>query len=292
MNPKTLYVTDLDGTLIRDDLTLSPWSRRELVSLLDRGALITVATARSIVSLSAILGDIPFRLPVVEFNGAFVTEYRSRHHLLVQAIDPALAHAVHSAITATGMLSFISAYDGAQDLLFYQEVRNPGEAAYFKERVSFADDRLRQVKALEPVLDHQVVCFTLIDKEEHLRALARELASSFGGRLVLTIYGFRYFPGWHFLSIHDAKATKDQGIRALQKGFGLEEAELVVFGDDVNDISMFRVAGRAVAVGNALDEVKAAAHEVIGSNQEDSVLRWITSHDEAGQRSVSHFAPL
>ncbi len=53
---KSLYVTDLDGTLIRDDLTLSDYSRSRLVSLLNEGVAITVATARSIVSLTAILG--------------------------------------------------------------------------------------------------------------------------------------------------------------------------------------------------------------------------------------------
>jgi 5-amino-6-(5-phospho-D-ribitylamino)uracil phosphatase len=277
----TLYVSDLDGTLIRDDLTLSPWSRRELLSLLEEGAAITIATARSIVSLSAILGDIPFRLPVIEFNGAYLTDYRTRHHRVVAAIDPALVPGIYGAIRDAGMLPFISTFDGHQDMLFYREVGNPGENAYLQERLSFGDDRLRKVDALEPALLHQVVCFTLIDREERLAALARQLESSYGSRLVYTIYGYRYFPGWHFFSIHDALATKDQGIRALQKACGMEDAELIVFGDEVNDVAMFRVANRAVAMENAREEVKAVSHEVIGSNQSDSVLKWIRAHREA-----------
>jgi 5-amino-6-(5-phospho-D-ribitylamino)uracil phosphatase len=279
--PPTLYVSDLDGTLIRDDLTLSPWSRKELLSLLEEGAAITIATARSIVSLSAILGDIPFPLPVVEFNGAYLTDYRTRHHRMVAPIDPLLVPRVYDAIRNAGILPFISTFDGEQDLLFYREAANPGENAYLQERISFADDRLRKVDTLEGALLQQVVCFTLIDREEKLVGLARELDASYGNRLVYTIYGYRYFPGWHFFSIHDARATKDQGIRALQKACGMEDAELVVFGDDVNDIAMFRVADRAVAMANAREEVKAAAHEVIGSNQSDSVLRWIRAHFDA-----------
>ena len=52
-----------------------------------------------------------------------------------------------------------------------------------------------------------------------------------------------------------------------QYGFG----KLAVFGDSVNDLSMFRVADEAYAMANAIDEVKAAATEVIGSNNEDAV---------------------
>ncbi|HET6487607.1 MAG TPA: HAD hydrolase family protein, partial [Spirochaetia bacterium] len=104
-----------------------------------------------------------------------------------------------------------------------------------------------------------------------------------GNRLVYTIYAYRYFPGWHFFTVHDAKATKDQGIRALQEGWGFQGWPLVVFGDDVNDMPMFRIASRAVAVRNAIPEVKALAHEVIGTNEEDSVLRWISADHAKGR---------
>ena len=278
---KTLYVTDLDGTLIRDDLSLSPWSRRELVSLLDEGVAVTVATARSIVSLTAIIGDIPFRLPVVELNGAFLTDYRTKEHMFVNAIGSDLAAAVCAIVIRGGAAPFISAFDGAQDLLFYRTVSNPGEESYFQERLSLKDGRLRKVESLEPALRQHVVCFTLIDREEKLQRLAAELASSFDGRLSCHLSAYRYLPGWHFLSIHDAKATKDQGIRTLQENCSLQGAELVVFGDDVNDLGMFRIASRAGAMANARDEVKALAHEMTGSNQEDSVIAWIRARELA-----------
>jgi len=275
---KTLYITDLDGTLIRDDLTLSEWSRRELISLLEADVPITVATARSIFSLSAILGDIPFRLPVIEFNGAYITDYHTRVHRFVRAIDPAVALGAYAIIAAEGMRPFLSTFDGTRDLLFHTAAENDGAKAYLRERRTLRDDRLRKVDELEPALRHQVVCFTLIDREERLRVLAGKLEQALGARLQYTIYAYRYFPGWSFLSLHDARATKDQGIRALQKECGLEDARLVAFGDDVNDISMLRMASRAVAMANARDDVKSAAHEITGSNQEDSVVKWIRTH--------------
>ncbi len=270
-----LYVTDLDGTLIRDDLSLSDWARAELVSLLDEGMAITVATARSIASLSAILGDIPFRLPVVEFGGAFLTDYPSRRHILVNAIEPGRARELYHVLRDRRMEPFLSTWDGNRDHLYYRSVRNEGEKAYYRERIALRDDRLRQVEDLSPGLEEQVISLTLIDREEILRELAADLSQRFDAGLQLTIYAARYSPGWHFLAIHDERATKEGGIRALQEGFGLAGAPLVVFGDDVNDIGMFRAATHAVAVANARQEIKALAHETIGSNEDDSVVRWL-----------------
>jgi Cof subfamily protein (haloacid dehalogenase superfamily) len=271
----TLYVSDLDGTLVRDDLTLSDESRRDLCALLAEGALITVASARSVTSIRAILGDIPFTLPVIEFNGAFLSEYRTGRHEIVNAIPATLAREVFDALTAAGCEPYISSFDGAHDLVFYREIANEGMAAYFAERVAFKDERLRRVDNLAAALDGGTVCLTVIERGERLDPVHASLAAAFGDQVVLTSCDYRYFPGWKFFTVHDRRATKDQAIVALRKAQGLEEAELVVFGDDVNDIGMMRAADRPIAMANAKPEVKVLAREIIGSNNEDSVVRSI-----------------
>ena len=65
-----LYVSDLDGTLLQEDATVSPTSRRILSSLLAEGLPLTVASARSVVSMQQMLAGIGLKLPVIEFNGA------------------------------------------------------------------------------------------------------------------------------------------------------------------------------------------------------------------------------
>jgi Cof subfamily protein (haloacid dehalogenase superfamily) len=271
----TLYVSDLDGTLVRDDLTLSAEARRDLCALLDEGALITVASARSVSSIRAILGDIPFTLPIVEFNGAFLSEYRTGRHEIVNAIPAALAREVFDALTAGGCEPYISSYDGAHDLVFYREIANEGMAAYFAERAAFKDERLRRIDDLAAALDGATVCLTVIERGERLDHVHASIAAAFGGRVVLTSCDYRCFPGWKFFTVHDRRATKDQAIAALRKARGLAEAELVVFGDDVNDVGMMRAADRPIAMANAKPEVKALAREFIGSNNEDSVVRRI-----------------
>jgi hypothetical protein len=276
----TLYVSDLDGTLIRDDLTLSPEARGDLCALLAEGALITVASARSVTSIRAILGDIPFPLPIIEFNGAFLSEYRTGRHEIVNAIPTALAREVFSALTAAGCEPYISSFDGAHDLVFYREIANEGMAAYFAERVAFKDERLRRVDDLAATIDGGTVCLTVIERSERLEPVQASLAAAFGDRVMLTSYDYRYFPGWKFFTVHDRRATKDQAIAALRKARGLEEAELVAFGDEVNDLGMMRAADLPIAMANAKPEVKALAREIIGSNNEDSVVRRIRADRE------------
>jgi hydroxymethylpyrimidine pyrophosphatase-like HAD family hydrolase len=88
---ETLYVSDLDGTLLRNDTTLSEFSRRELCAMIEEGIQITVASARSVISMKPILGMIPFRLPVVEGNGSYVSDYETGRHLAIHAMDTELA---------------------------------------------------------------------------------------------------------------------------------------------------------------------------------------------------------
>lgn len=271
----TLYVSDLDGTLVRDDLTLSEAARLELGALLAEGALITVASARSVTSIRAILGDIPFALPVIEFNGAFLSEYRTGRHEVVNAIPAPLAREVFDAIAERGCEPYISSFDGTRDLVFYRTIGNEGMAAYIAERIAFRDERLRRVDDLAATLDSGTVCLTVIDRAERLEPVHASLAASFGDRVVLTSYDYRYFPGWKFFTVHDRRATKDQAIAALRASRGLEDTELVAFGDDVNDVGMMRIADRPIAMANAKPEVKALAREVIGTNNEDSVVRRI-----------------
>ncbi len=164
--------------------------------------------------------------------------------------------------------------------MFYREIANEGMAAYFAERVAFKDERLRRVDDLAATLDGGTVCLTVIERGERLEPVHASLAAAFGDRVVLTSYDYRYFPGWKFFTVHDRRATKDQAITALRKARGLEEAELVVFGDDVNDIGMMRAADRPIAMANAKPEVKALAREIIGSNNEDSVVRRIRADRE------------
>ena len=90
-------------------------------------------------------------------------------------------------------------------------------------------------------------------------------------------YENQYSPGWHWLTIHDARATKEQGILNLKRLQGLEDRRLVVFGDQANDLDMFEMADEALAVANAIPALKERATGIIDTNEEDGVARYIST---------------
>ena len=77
----------------------------------------------------------------------------------------------------------------------------------------------------------------------------------------------------HFLEIMPKKASKAEAIKKLKEIWHCDR--IVSFGDAVNDIPMFEVSDECYAVANAVPELKAIATDVIGSNDEDGVAKWL-----------------
>ena len=78
-----LYISDLDGTLLHSDVTLSTHALTTRQQLLRDGAPITFASARSIGSMGPILQGLEVTLPVIEFNGAFLSDLHTGEHLWI-----------------------------------------------------------------------------------------------------------------------------------------------------------------------------------------------------------------
>lgn len=272
---RKFYVSDLDGTLLRSDGTLSEFSRSQLARLLDEGLRFTVASARSVVAMQKLLAGLPLRLPVIEFNGALISDLDTGRHHIVHAIESALLRELFDLLAERRLVPFLSIVDGRQDLLCYSQVHNAGMQWYVADRKAAGDRRLRRVEDFRQNLDQDVVCVTIVDRRPVLEGLLGDIAARFAGAAATNFFENRYSPGWFWLTIHDGQATKDQAIQTLAASHDFEPEDLVVFGDHWNDILMFEMAGTAVAVANATRELKEHATCVIGSNDEDSVVRYI-----------------
>jgi len=275
MSDKIIYVSDLDGTLLRNDGTISDYSRDKLTELIEAGVNVTIASARSIPSLKHVLNGIPFRLPVIEINGSFITDFASSKHLLVNDMDNNILEDVYRYITSFNCLPFISAFDGDQDRLYYNSVPNDGMEWYLQDRINCKDNRLTQIDDLRGSFFDYVVAFTVINTKRQLVNLANKMEEDFGDQLSMHFFENPYSPPWHWLTIHDKKSCKSHATKELLEMTGFTHEQMVVFGDNLNDVNMFKMAHKAVAVGNASDEIRHLANEVIGTNEEDSVIKYI-----------------
>lgn len=273
-----LFVSDLDGTLLDPNGELSARSRAELVALLHAGMRFTVASARSIHTIAAILGDLPLALPVIEFNGGLITDLRTRESVICHGVEPVIAEAVMRWGLQAGLQPFVSTYvQGQQRLYPPSAIVNGGQAYYLENRLQARDPRLQSAIDCMATLDQPIVCVTLIARRAALLPIAAQIEASFPGRTASLCYENRYSPGWEWLTVQSAHATKDRALREVAELCGLGLPDVTVFGDEINDVPMFRAAGRGVAVDNAIAELKAIAHEVIGPHHQDSVVQYLRS---------------
>jgi hydroxymethylpyrimidine pyrophosphatase-like HAD family hydrolase len=111
--------------------------------------------------------------------------------------------------------------------------------------------------------------------EEQLRPLYEAIRSTFGKEVEAKLSPEKYGGGW-FLTLLHPEGDKAHALQKVMAYLGRETEDVTVFGDSVNDIGMFKLAGTSVAVANALDEVKAVADVVLPhTNDEDAVAQYL-----------------
>lgn len=273
----TLYVSDLDGTLLTSTATLSTYTRDTLNHLLASGLPFTIATSRSVSSVEPIFQGVSLSLPVIELNGAYITDLATGQHLIVNDIATELAVDILTLVESHHIKPLISSYNGQDDHVYFTTGVNPGIQWYIDDAKRNEDGRWACRADLTPIFDEQVMRFTLIDTQARLTELSQVLAARFAGRLDMHLFENPYQPDWYWLTLQDRQATKANGIRELQTLHQLHDHELTVFGDHNNDISMFQLADVAVATANATPELQQHATEIIGHHCEDSVVKYLES---------------
>lgn len=266
-----LYISDLDGTLLNEDGLLAKETIVMLNHLISDGLSFTVASARNLESIATIMKDVNLSLPVICFNGSFVSDIVEMKHLIIHEINNDLAKDLHQVISPIAG-SLISTYSD-QDMLFYDEITSQGMLEFVMNREKVQARPISKCDMM--TMDHKIIAFTVIDTKNTILQLKNALEMKFGDRVIVDAWEDMYYKPWYWLSIHSVSSTKAKGIESLlgllNKGFD----HLVVFGDNTNDMSMFELADQSFAVENASDLLKAISDDVIGHHQDNSVIKKI-----------------
>jgi hydroxymethylpyrimidine pyrophosphatase-like HAD family hydrolase len=203
--------------------------------------------------------------------------------MMVQALPPDVAALLLATIRRRGLSPFtVSSCDG-EDHLYHAELPNPAMVWYRDQKVALGDPRLRAIDDPHAALAEQVISFTLLAERDAMIALAAEIRAELADRVHIHVFENFYCPGWWELSVQDRHATKSGAIAKLRRALDLASRRLIVFGDGINDLDMFRDADHAVAVENAVPEIVAIASEIAARNDQDGVVRWITAARIAGR---------
>ena len=145
----TVFVSDLDGTLLQPNGLISSKTEAMIREVLADGALFTVASARSLFSIRAILGDIPFELPVLSFNGGYISEYATGRHLKVWGITLEVVQQIRGCLDAHHLAPFVSTFSDDGDHLYVGQERSPAMEWFYEERRRENDTRLQELKDIK-----------------------------------------------------------------------------------------------------------------------------------------------
>lgn len=272
---KKIYVTDLDGTLLKEDGVLSDYAREKIERLLQRGLNFTVASARSVVTMRESVGALPLKLPVIAYNGVFISDLTTGEHHVINKMEPEMLGPIIEMAFQHGCEPMVSTVNNGDDHLFYSSPENEAMQGYVAGRKEVNDPRIRQVEDITDAFAESAVSFVFVDRFEKLKKVSDDICTRFEGRVEINFFENIYQPGWYWMTIHHQKASKDQAISRVIEDHGLSDCELIVFGDNLNDIKMFKLASRAIAVENAVEELKQFATGIIGPNKSDSVIDYI-----------------
>jgi len=267
---KTLYVTDLDGTLLRNDKSISDFTVDTLNRLIDEGNLITYASARSFVSSKKLTERIHFQLPVITRNGSVFASHVEDKEIEIARFSEdnisKLKVLLSEVIDSTGFLT--SYIDGQMFRLFRKEDLTEGLNRYLQEHAN--DKNMISVEKGDELYYGTITYITMIAKKEDLQAAYEKVKAldDWECNFQKDTYSDDFW-----LEICPKNSTKAKAVLKLKNQLNCDR--LVVFGDGVNDLSMFEVADEACAVMNASEEVKNHAGKVILSNEEDGVADFI-----------------
>ena len=267
---KTLYVSDLDGTLLRSDQRTSEFTNATINALVQRGMLFSYATARSYHTANKVTRGMTAAFPLIVYNGAFILDKASGKHLLENYFEKASAVKLLHELIASGIQPIVYAFiDGKEKFSYQRDKVNAATWEFILSRTG--DSRERPVTDTEELLRGEIFYFACIDEPEKLRPFYERY-----GQVHHCFYHRDIYSKEQWLEIMPGKASKANAILQLKELLGCDR--LVVFGDGVNDLDMFRAADEAYAVENAVPELKAAATAVIGSNDEDGVAKWLSEN--------------
>lgn len=248
-----MIVTDLDGTLFRTDKTISEYTKSVIARCQKHGIRFVVATARMKQLVDHFIPDIPLDGCICH-NGAAVY-YQSRE-IVSRRIGAAVVRKTLDSIRTV----------------------NPGARLAVQANGTFYTnfDASHMTKT-SAVVQCDISDLPELDAEKiNVLVSSAAEAASYAPLLDDSLYIVSSENAFGMIMRKDA--TKKNGVLDVALASGIPVSEMAAFGDDYNDIGMLRTCGHAVAVGNAIEEVKAIAGYFSEDNDHDGVARWIEKH--------------
>ena len=268
-----LYITDLDHTFLHSSQTVSEFSKQIWNDKVNH-ALLSVATARSFSKTHEFLKGLPLKVPLILLDGAMVAT-SDKKLIDIQTLSAELSSAIIQESHAFDIQPFVISLNDHQSLeetFAIPPILNDFQSFLIRNNYT-TDKRLSFKKKIEGVEDTLKIVY--MGDEQTLRPLAEHLKKVFGKNIEVKLAPENYMK-CYFLTILHPLSDKAHALNIVHEYLNYSAKDTTVFGDSLNDIGMFKLAGTSVAVSNALKEVKEVADIVLTqSNDEHAVAHYL-----------------
>ena len=276
MPKRPIYITDLDHTFLRTDQSVSDFST-QVWNNKSKDAILSVATARSYQKTHDFLKKLHLDAPMILLDGTMIVSAEKKL-IDLKTINKALGDAIVEVGLKFDIDPFIIGLKDMQlnEAFLYPRKLNEHQKFVLK---GYKDDPRMQFNPQNKTMDMNLKIVYFGDYET-LKPLTVKLKETFEDAIECKLSPEKYSDGY-FLTILHPDGDKAHALQKVMDYIGRDPEDVTVFGDSVNDIGMFKLAGTSVAVSNALDEVKAVADVVLEhSNDEDGVAKYLEGLNE------------
>lgn len=280
-DPKNIkaLALDLDGTTLKPDTTFGERTRLCIRELISKGMRIIIATGRAIEASERFRSAMGAEGPMVFFNGAEVVDMPSRkvlhaNFVSIDAVDYgadiARSLGVHYQVY---LPAGISPDTGKEDPnqkwepLLIDNYGPEAEMYYNYTGIVPVVTDLKRVAAL-PDLKECIKGMFIADPSFH-DEIRKRIYDRFGDQ----VHVLRSYP--NFLEIINKGVSKGEGLKVAIQHLEIKAEEVIAFGDEENDLSMFEAAGFCAAPENARDKIKEAADLVYGSTAQEGLAQYL-----------------
>ncbi len=278
LRPRTLYVSDLDGTLLDAQSRVSEASSRMLNEALELGALFTIATARTPATVVELMREVRMRLPGVVMTGAALYDFATGAFSHISPIPADSVRDMLPLYRKHGVSTLIYIINDNLLDVYHLGPLNDFERRFIAERSGSAFKKFHIPDSGESELPADLSRTALmfsVQPWERAFPLYNELKDSHIPCTPLCYHDI-FGPEWAELEVFGPHTSKAAAVETIASDTAA--SRIVAFGDNVNDLPLFDLADEAFAVSNAIPQLKEAATDVIGANTEDAVASFILNH--------------
>lgn len=263
---KTLYVSDLDGTLLRSDETLSTYTCDVINEFVEKGMLFSYATARSYHTAQKATQGLEVQIPLIIYNGTMIKNNVTGEIIVSNFFDESINELITDLIHYDIYPIVYAILDGEEKFSYVEGKCSQGAANFIQSRKG--DIRSHPVHSIDDLYKGDKFYITCIDDKQKLEPMYKKYKQTHH-----SIYQEDFYSGEQWLEFLPINASKSNAIQQLKDYLHCEK--VVVFGDGKNDVDMFEKADECYAVENAVEELKEIATSIIGHHDDDAVAKWL-----------------